>query len=660
MRGQANRLPAGAAKGMGGTAIDRSAPLRFTLDGRQVAGFAGDTVLSALLASGIDTLGLQDGAPLGLAPGLAPAIAHADDPSDALPMERMPALDGAELVTRAQGRRPGPLARLFQPGRSLGLLLDMPGALARPWRERPASTGPETDLVVIGGGVAGMAAALAGAKAGLRVTLVDAHPQLGGHSGLFGTLDGEDRPEESVQRLGREIAGHAAITVLAATEAFAGRPGLVRVHHVDLDGPRPLGRVLDLPTRFVIIATGALERLPVLPGNHLPGVSGTLAAYELAQRYGVWRGQRVALATVSSAAYRLAMLAQDGGVGVDRILDARTAPASRFIEFTKAYGIRQFPGTIPRAVRLAGGGQLEVELDAPGEERFRIEGLVLCGGWQPDLTLWHLCGGQSRWSAQQQRLEAVGHVDGIALAGSAAGYLTRKASMESGADALNMLLGRPRQAVADMRVDPLYETPDGATFIAPPGAEADAAPSYLDASPSLLQRPVAPDRPRFALFRRRVANGVATLAESSLALTIGEVAAGVGLGLIPPDSAGVVAQERVALVPLALPEAAAADRVESPPGPWDVPVYLARRFGPDARIMRVIPDDGRTLETGALLQRGSDSPSPLEAIGVVLRPLEGDAGAAALVHPEWAGPGVVVTVMDDGRAVRARLEARPG
>lgn len=656
MKRQANRLPPDAAKGMAGSAIDRSAPLRFRLDGREIGGFAGDTVLSALLADGIDTVGQHAESPLGLSAALAPAIAYVDSPQDALPPDRTPALQGAELVTAGQDRRPGVLARLFQPGRTLGLLLDQPRPLGRPWRDQPAEPGAATDLVVIGGGVAGMAAALAGAKAGLSVTLVDAHPQLGGHSGLFGTLDGEDRPEESVQRLQAAMAIHPGITVMGATEAFAMRPGLVRVHQVDLSGPRPTGRIIDLATRFAVIATGALERLPILPGNHLPGVAGALAAYELAQRYGVWLGQRTALATTTSAAYRLALLAKDGGVTVDRILDARPAPASRFIEFAKAYGIRQFPGTVPRTIAPAAKGHLlEVEMDAT-EESFRVDSLILSGGWQPDLTLWHLCGGRSTWSDLHHRLEAAGRVDGVALAGSAAGYLSRKGAIASGADAIDLLLGRPRKSIEDLRVDPLYETPDGVSVVAPPAE--DAAPAYLDFSPSLRRRPVPAPRPRLALFRRRQANGVTTLAESALALSIGEVVAGVALGLIPPESAGVVAQERVALVPLALPGAAEeTDAAQPTLGPRDVPPYLSGRFGPDARLMRVVAEDGRTLETGALLQRRSDSPSPLDAVGVVLRSLGSALGSVALVHPEWAGPGVVVTVMDERRAVRSRIEA---
>src|SRR5690606_12108726 len=125
---------------------------------------AGDTVLSAALASGVDTLGEHGKLPIGLTPETTPAIAYASlaaDPQHALPMARTPALNGAEFVIVGKGRKPGPLARLFQPGRTLGVQLDDPHALDRPWRGYEGISEPGGDVIVIGGGVAGMSAALA-------------------------------------------------------------------------------------------------------------------------------------------------------------------------------------------------------------------------------------------------------------------------------------------------------------------------------------------------------------------------------------------------------------------------------------------------------------------------------------------------------------------
>ena len=161
MKSQPNRLGTDRQHHLQGSAIDRSRPLQFRLDGRLVSGFAGDTVLSALLASGIDTVG-QRGGPLALSLRHAPTIsfaALAGDHQRTLPMERTLATDGAEYVTTARKLRGNPVLRLLgRRGRSLYIDLDRSDALARPWLGSPAEAGPEGDLVVVGGGVAGLSA----------------------------------------------------------------------------------------------------------------------------------------------------------------------------------------------------------------------------------------------------------------------------------------------------------------------------------------------------------------------------------------------------------------------------------------------------------------------------------------------------------------------
>ncbi|SMQ61150.1 sarcosine oxidase subunit alpha [Devosia lucknowensis] len=653
MRSQPNRLPETAPKGFGGAAIDRQKPLRFRLDGRIISGFAGDTVLSAALASGVDTLGTHRSSPIGLTLRAAPAISHASlasDPQRALPMARTPAQDGAEFVTLA-GKHRGGLARLFQPGRTLGMVLDDQHALDRPWRAVGASDGPNADLLVVGAGVAGMAAALAGARAGLSVILAEANPHLGGHSGLFGTLDGEDSPEESVARLAAEVGASPAITVLPSTQVFSLRTGLARAHRIETQSGAVQGRVIDIRAPRIILATGSLERLPVFPGNRLPGVVATLDAYELATRYGVWAGQSALVATSSSPAYRLAMLASDAGIAIGRIFDSRPGPASRFIEFSRAYGMVQSTDAVPeRAVLARAGGTLAVHTRR-SETPHSAERLLVCGGWQPDLTLWHVAGGASHWHQGHARLEALGTLDAIVLAGSAAGYFSRRGCIQSGSDAIDHLLGRERRRVDDPRIDPLYETPDGTPGVTDDDAE--AAPSYLDGGDSLLLRPAPPRRRMSLPFRPRRQAGVFALSEAAHPLAVCDVAAGVDLGLIPPEAAGIVAQERVALVPLSSAEEAVAPELPDTRPDTDVPNYLRGRFGPDARLVRLRPGEPRSFDPGALVYRSSDLGTPTDAVGVVLR--ETPEGTVALISAAASAIALPVTVRDKG-VVQARIE----
>ncbi|UYN99715.1 MAG: FAD-dependent oxidoreductase [Devosia sp.] len=651
MRAQANRLDQ-ECRHLGGVELDRARPVRFRLDGRIVQGFSGDSVLSALLASGIDTLGHHLGAQVGLRASAAPAISFASlarDPQRALPMTRTPAIDGAEFVTLG-GRRSSAIKRLFQPGRTLGLELDDPAALQRPWREVPAVPLEQADLVVVGGGVAGMSAALAAARAGLKVIIVDMQARLGGQSGLFGTQEGEDSPEESMERLSRAVRDNDAISVILRAEVFALRSGRVRLHQVeDVDGSAR-GRVLDIDTGRIVLATGSRERLPVFAGNRLPGVVGALEAYELAHRFGVWPGTSAILATASNVAYRLSILASDAGVEFTRLLDSRPLPNSRFIAFTRAFGLRQTTEAFPvSADGTKAGGRLNITMSGGVDTSLTTQRIIVCGGWQPDLTLWHVAGGHSQWQPARHRLVPIGSCEGIAMAGSAAGILTRQGCIQSGADAIDLMLGRERKGVEDPVIDPIHETPDAAL---PVSAElADANPAYLDDGVGMLVRP-APVKPRWTdKLRRREPRGVRALSETPRPLAITEVAAGVELGLIPAAAAGIVAQERIALVPLAEEDDLAPD--PAPVAADSVPDYLHGRFGPGSRLVRLTLGEARRLDPGMLVYRSSDVADPARAIGVVLRVTE--AGPVALMAEAAITAGLAVTIREPGRTTPARI-----
>lgn len=658
MKNQPNRLGTDRRHHLQGSAIDRSRPLRFRLDGRLVSGFAGDTVLSALLASGIDTAGHRGG-PLALSVRHAPTIsfaALAGDHQRALPMERTLATDGAEYVTTARKLRGNPLLRLLgRRGRSLNIDLDRSDALARPWLGSPAEAGPEAGLVVVGGGVAGLSAALAAAKRGLRVVLVEATPVLGGKSRLFGTQEGEESPDQAIERLTLAVAKSDAITVLASAEVFALRPGVVRLHQIEMLDGSPAGRVIDIHAPHIVLATGSLERLPLFPGNRLPGVIGALEAFELAQLYGVWPGRSALIATSSSPAYRLAMLATDAGITIPRIVDSRPHPQSRFIEFSKAYGMTLAAGTIVAAATPATKGrgviampQLVLEGFSRAEPDLAVDRLVACGGWQPDLTLWHMAGGESAWSVANARIEPRGGPWGIALAGSAAGWLSRSACVASGGDAVDALLGRQRRAIEERLIDPIYETPDAP---APIGNVPDdaAQPAYLDGGERHIERPrqQVSRWPAWLPFMQKPRGW--SLADTPRPLDIADIAAGVQLGAIPAASAGIVAQERVAMVVIAGGDVADG-AAPSPPLSLPPPYLHGRHAG--ATLWHVAPVEARRLDVGALIYSDPDQSDPLTAIGVVVRNLNGHAIALVAGHE-----GQIASVREPGRATSIRLVA---
>ena len=315
------------------------------------------------------------------------------------------------------------------------------------------------------------------------------------------------------------------------------------------------------------------------------------------------------------------MLASDAGITIPRIIDSRPQPQSRFIEFSKAYGITQAAGTIvasatpaPRGRSLLVSPQLAMEGLSRDETILPVDRLIACGGWQPDLTLWHMAGGESAWQMESSSLQPTMGPAGIALAGSAAGWITSRACLASGADAVNQLLGRPRMPVEDLLIDPIYETPDAPAAIGA-APDKDSQPVYLDAGRRYIERPrsVASRWPDWLGFLSRPAGW--SLADTPQPLDIADIAAGVQLGAIPPASAGIVAQERVGMVLLAddAPEA----RPDS--APLELPPdFLLGRYA-DAGLFRIAPVETRQLDVGALIYDNPDETDPLKAIGVVVR-----------------------------------------
>ncbi|HEY8577619.1 MAG TPA: FAD-dependent oxidoreductase [Devosia sp.] len=653
MSSRSARLASGEKHPFHGQVLDRQKPIKFQLDGRTFSAFSGDTVLSAVLASGVDTAGKLHNHPVALTSSHAPSIVaanHANDPHHALAMERTLVSDGAEYLT--WGHRPVSLglgALMRQRGRSLGIDLASSKAMSKPWLGLPAAQEMQADLAVIGGGVAGMSAALAAAARGLGVLLVEAQPQLGGSSRLFGRLDGEATPDEAIDLLRLQIEQAPSVTVLTSAEVYALQKGKLRLHAVGLEDAKP--SIVDVSARHMVVATGALERLPVFPGNRLPGVVGALEAFELAYHYGVWPTGPAIVATSSSPAYRLAMLARDAGAAVARILDSRLAPQSRFIEFAKAYGITMAAGTVVGSAGAAAKGaalsvspRLSTEGLPSHEPPLTVDRLVVCGGWQPELTLWHIAGGESRWNAELSRLEPGGVVEGIALAGSAAGWLTRSACLASGRSAVAQLLGEKPIAVQESLIDPIYDTPDGP---APVGeAPQEGGPSaFLDGSRAYLVRPFAAVKTRPGWLQFNSPPPVWSLADTPHPLELSAIAAGVQLGAIPAESAGIVARERVQVVPLGGAASAALDKPQTP----FPPAYLGGRY-PGAELLVANPVEPRRLNVGALVYATADESNPLHAIGVIIRS-QGEV-AVALVN---GTPGATVFCREPGRAVAIRL-----
>jgi sarcosine oxidase subunit alpha len=580
---QPRRLAADAAHQFGGIAIDRSKPLQFRLDGRGIGGFAGDTVLSALLASGIDTFGRFADHPLALTERLAPLASEKG--RTPLPVERLPATDGADLTTT--GRKHFSVTR----GSSLSHLID--GIPEPPWlRDSPAET-VSTDLLIVGGGVAGLAAAEAAAQAGHSVVLAERRPWLGGDARYFGQVGDEASPETVTNTLIARLATLPSVTLMTCADAFAVHGSTARLHRI-LDGR---STVTAVTAKRIVLATGSVQRLPIFSGNRLPGVMTAIGAYHLAKRYGVALGTNAIVATQSNYGYRLALRLNDAGVSIRRIADQRVNAQSRFVDFAKASGLKLAGGQIPVSAVVARSHGLQVSFATFGTASvptvFDTDCLIVSGPFQPDLALWMLSGGRTAWA--DGRLEPRGHVEHVALAGAATGYRSMAACLASGRAAAGEVFGGPAVQIDDAEIGAAYETPEASNMIAPAVA---GAPAFLESGASLIVRAVPGAKP--------------VLTRHAQAPSIGDVAASVELELTSPADAGAVAEER---------GAPGGDLVESSwkpsAGPNEgTPPWLAVRFAEPERV-HLIVDGKRRFERGALVYANTSPADPQLAIGVI-------------------------------------------
>jgi sarcosine oxidase subunit alpha len=341
--------------GAGGSAIDRSRPLTVRFDDRELAGFAGDTLASALLANdrvdafaspilgrprGVMTAGVEE--PNAFVEVTAPWF----DPIVAA--TRVPAVEGLVAASR--------------PG--VGVLpLDPLPVAATEHRHRHVET------LVIGAGPSGVAVAREAAARGYRTILVE---EANGAADVTLEADG--------------------VTVLTGTTA-AGvyDDGYVVLH----ERPPNRERIWHVRARRVVLATGAIERPIPFAGNDLPGVMLAGAAWAYVTRYGILPGERAVVFTTNHWAYTTARVLRDAGAEV-LVVDA--SPEGSAMDQARADGIEVLGGWAVAAAqgdRRVGGARLS----GPGGASREVEAdlIAVSGGWNPNLTLYRGIGGGLRY-----------------------------------------------------------------------------------------------------------------------------------------------------------------------------------------------------------------------------------------------------------------------
>src|ERR687893_701711 len=263
-----------------GGRIDRATTVGFTFDGQRLTGHPGDTLASALLANGRHQVAtsVKLGRPRGV------AAAWAEDPGSLVQIEE-PFPEPMLLATTVELH--DGLAAHGLPGQ--GRLAEVPDSA------RYDAVHHHVDVLVVGAGPAGLAAALTAARAGARVALVDEQSEPGG-SLLSGTERLDDAPAlQWVAAAVAELAGSPDVLHLQRTTAFGSYDdGFVlalerRTDHLGAEAPRHLSRqrVWRFRARSVVVATGAHERPVVFADNDRPGILLAGAARTFLHRYGV-------------------------------------------------------------------------------------------------------------------------------------------------------------------------------------------------------------------------------------------------------------------------------------------------------------------------------------------------------------------------------------
>jgi len=431
-----------------GALIDPSRKISFTFDGRRFEGVAGDTIASALAANGewvlsrsfkyhrprgILTMAAQDANTLVQIGNEVSVFADRHPISegvDVLPQNVNGTVrkDRDFFMNRLGRFMPvGFYYRTFYKPKGIWEMFWEPIVRAKAGLGK-LDVGKPTegyydkaygwyDVVVVGAGPAGMAAALSAADAGACVLLVEENPQLGGAL-TYARMDGG-------QGLAQKVTDHSGIEVW--TDAVC------NARYADnwLSVIRG-NRLYKLRTKQVVMATGLIEQPSQFRNNDLPGIMQGSAAQRLIKLYGVKPGQKAVVLAANEDAYGVALDLQDAGVQVAAICDLRkSGHAGPLRADAERRNLKILDGWciyegIPAASHLHVSGVILSEIDASGEARgpqktIHCDLVCMSVGYTPTYQLAVQAGGKISYDDTSAMFSIAGHDEDVHLAGSVDG-----------------------------------------------------------------------------------------------------------------------------------------------------------------------------------------------------------------------------------------------
>lgn len=459
---------------------DRQIP--FVFDGRDYIGAPGDTLAAALLAAGerVVARSAYHGRERGV------FAAGRDEP--------------CAYVQLGEGGRSEPLQQATRIELVEGLVargLAGVGSLSDETDpDRYDKLHAHCDVLVVGGGPAGIAAAWAAGRTGARTILLEDDTELGGH--LLGTAPA---PYEAAARdwLSSRIAAVESfddtrlLTRTVAAGLYDGgthyalenrmRPG------EDLPSGASTRRLWQIRACRTVLATGALERPIVFANNDLPGVMLVSAARAYLNRFGVVCGRRAVVFTTNDSAYPAAIELLEAGCDIACILDTRDDPRGEWVERARRAGIDVRPGAaVAKAYGSSGIESLEagklVDESSVGDrlDRYDCDLLLVSGGWDPQAQLARHVGARVLARPAGEGFGVGEPPAGVVLAGGCNGtlglgpvLLEGVGAGESAAAAAGFTA--PAEATPDVD-EPPSEAPRPVYFVTPP--DGDLSRCYVD------------------------------------------------------------------------------------------------------------------------------------------------------------------------------------
>jgi len=431
-----------------GGRVDREREIRFSFNGQSYTGLAGDTLCSALLANGVHLIGrswkyhrprgiMSAGAEEPNAifqlekgnrtiPNARGTQVELYDDLDAASVNCWPSLDFDLLSINSWFSRLMPAGfyyKTFMWPKFMWMMYEHFIRKASGLGETPRENDPDRyehghahcDLLVAGGGVAGLAAALAAGRAGARVILVDEQAEFGGLAlSSRAQIDGVDSSQWIADAVA-ELQAMPEVILLPRSTVFGYHDyNFLTVNqrlsdHLPI-AARPASRekLWQVRARQVVLATGAAERPLVFANNDRPGIMLASAASTYANRYGVRAGNRAVVFTNNDSAYQTALDLKAAAVEVVAVIDARANPASEIAETVRNAGIEVFNGSL--VVDTAGRKRLSsVRVMALAEDGGSVTGksrtldcdlLALSGGWSPVVHLNAQSGARPEWDEE--------------------------------------------------------------------------------------------------------------------------------------------------------------------------------------------------------------------------------------------------------------------